>query len=250
MSELRSFQDQMGRQVTLCFPPRKVISLVPSITEYLLDIDVDVIGRTKFCIHPETLVKEIPEIGGTKKFRFEVIDQLKPDLIIGNKEENYPEGIDRLAEQYPVWMSDVTTIPGSIDMMLRLGEVTDRKSAAETLVCELAQYLPKLRNTRSGNALYLIWKNPWMAAGSKTYIDAFLTHLGYTNVVSDSRYPELSEKELEMLEVDTVLLSSEPFPFRERHIDELRKWLPHTNIHLVGGEVYSWYGSRLLKKCP
>ena len=240
----------MGRNVEVNFPPFRVISLVPSITELLIDLGVDVVGRTKFCVHPKDKVSSIPIIGGTKNFRFEVIDDLKPDLIVGNKEENYKEGIAKLSQRYPVWMSDITRLNEALEMIRMLSEVTDRSSEGAVIRAQLEDKLEGLQNSKSGSVLYMIWRKPWMAAGRETYVHHFLEHLGYHNVVLATRYPELNEREIAKLSPDRILLSSEPYPFDKGDQEALQSTFPGSSIELVDGELYSWYGSHLLKVNP
>jgi len=247
MSDLRTVHDQMGREVTFSFPPKRIISLVPSQTEFLIDIGAPVFGRTKFCIHPYEKVNQIPVIGGTKNFRFEKIEELKPDLIIGNKEENYEEGILRLEEKHPVWMSDIANLSESFDMMKSLGQITDREKPAETVLTACREAIDKVQGTKSGKVIYLIWKNPWMVAGKETFLDHMLHFLGYENLIKADRYPELTLDEMKELQPDQLFLSSEPFPFQEKHLDELQELFPETDCQLVDGELFSWYGSRLSK---
>lgn len=237
--------DMINRKVEVNFPPKRIISLVPSQTEFLIDIGAPLVGRTKFCIHPSDKVKQIPIIGGTKNFRFDVIDDLQPDLIIGNKEENYKEGIDELARTYPVWMSDIYSLSDSFKMMSELGDICDRKNESANIIDACRNATNSIKASRSGRVLYLIWKNPWMAAGKNTFIDHMLNHLGYENVVEGDRYPELSEEAIRSLNPDLIFLSSEPFPFKDKHLDESSKIWPESECRLVDGELYSWYGSRL-----
>lgn len=239
--------DQMGRKVNYPGKNPEVISLVPSITEYLIDLGVQVTGRTKFCIHPEEKVKNIPIIGGTKRFRFEKIRDLQPDLVVGNKEENYPQGIEKIEKEFPVWMSDIRTLPDAVEMMRLLGgAVSPLKS--EILTNDVKQVYKSLKNTRSGTVLYLIWQNPFMAVGSGTFINSFLENLGYQNVLKDERYPTISKDEIHGLKPDCIFLSSEPFPFGEKHKAELQREFRTSDIKIVDGEFYSWYGTRILKK--
>lgn len=239
--------DQMGRTVTLTKVPRRVISLVPSITEYLIDLGVNVVGRTKFCVHPAEEVRAIPVIGGTKNFRMETIVRLNPDLIVGNKEENYKEGIDALEKRYPVWMSDVSTLADASEMMRQLGDVLDFANQANEWIIRTEQKLESLQSGRSGRVLYLIWYKPWMGVGPHTFIHSILTHLGYQNTVQQARYPELPEEEIVALHPDEILLSSEPYPFDENHRERLQLLCPNARISLVNGEAFSWYGSRIAK---
>lgn len=237
--------DMMGRKVEVNLQPKRIVSLVPSQTEFLIDIGVPLVGRTKFCIHPSDKVKDIPVVGGTKKFRFDVIDDLQPDLIIGNKEENYKEGIEELARTYPVWMSDIYSLSDSFKMMSELGDICERKNESANIIDACRNATNRIKASKSGRALYLIWKNPWMAAGKNTFIDHMLSHLGYENAVEAERYAELSEEAIRSLNPDLIFLSSEPFPFKDKHLDELSKIWPESECRLVDGELYSWYGSRL-----
>ncbi len=221
--------------------------MVPSQTELLVDLGLrdSLVGVTKFCVHPKGLKKEKKIIGGTKNFHFDKIDSLKPDLIIGNKEENYKEGIENLSEKYPVWMSDIYTLENTFQMMLGIGEVTGTLGKAEVLVAKIRSdldFVPKMK----GFAVYLIWNNPMMAAGKNTFIDEMLFRAGFVNLIEKDRYPELSITELKALAPEYLLLSSEPYPFKQKHLNEFAALLPQSKILLVDGEMFSWYGSRLL----
>ncbi|RED99458.1 substrate-binding family protein [Marinoscillum furvescens DSM 4134] len=237
----------MGREVTFNFPPRRVVSLVPSLTEMLCDLGVELVGRTRFCIHPTEQVKKLPSVGGTKDFKVDRIVDLRPDLVIGNKEENYREGIEALEQHVPVWMTDINTISDSLQVWTDFGEITNTTQEAKKIRSSVEQKLASLKSTKTGEVLYLIWYKPWMAAGSQTYIDEFLSHLGYSNVITDSRYPELTLEQMRDLSPEKILLSSEPFPFKAKHQRELELLFPESKVELVDGEAYSWYGSRLLK---
>jgi ABC-type Fe3+-hydroxamate transport system substrate-binding protein len=247
--EHRSFLDQMGNLVTINYPPRRIVSLVPSQTELLSDLNLDeeVVGITKFCIHPKAWLSPKKITGGTKNFNFDVIAALEPDLIIGNKEENYEEGINLLKQRFPVWLSDITTLEDSLAMITSLGEVTDRKLQSENIVAAIVDSFSKLRRKRNATVLYLIWKNPWMAVGRGTFIDAMLDRVGLQNVVPEFRYPEVSEDYIKAMNPEYIFLSSEPYPFQEKHVQEICEMLPSAKIMLVDGEMFSWYGSRLIK---
>ncbi len=243
--KMRTFRDQMGTIVTCASPPERIISLVPSQTELLasLGLDENVVGITKFCVHPDSWRQTKTKVGGTKQFDFSCIDSLEPDLIIGNKEENYLEGIETLKAKYPVWMSDISTLNDALDMIRELGDITGKLDQAGKLITEIETSFPgRVYNQR---VLYLIWKNPWMAAGRDTFIHDMISRIGFDNVVLHDRYPELSEDQIRSLEPELVFLSSEPYPFRERHIAEVRRFLPRAQVLTVDGEMFSWYGSRL-----
>lgn len=243
------FIDQMGNVVTLDGLPERIVSLVPSQSEFLWDLGLreELAGVTKFCVHPPGLSKTRERVGGTKKLDLEKIRRLKPDLVIGNKEENQKEQVEALQREFNVWMSDITTLRDSYAMMRSLGEILGRSERAEQIVKDLQERLDAIRNFYTGQTVaYFIWNQPYMLAGNDTFIDHILRHIGLTNVAAGlSRYPEVSADDLIRLNPETCFLSSEPFPFKESHAAELRKILPRTKVHIVDGEVFSWYGTRL-----
>jgi ABC-type Fe3+-hydroxamate transport system substrate-binding protein len=245
-----SFSDQMGFTVPLSGPPRKIISLVPSQTELLAELGLDssVIGITKFCVHPSRWLKEKTIVGGTKKFHFETIAKLKPDLIIGNKEENYQEGIERLRQKYPVWMSDIVSIGDALSMIESVGMLTGKQPEARLLITQIGQEFSRMRKYKGQSVLYMIWRDPWMAVAQHTFINDMLKALNLMNVLQDKqRYPVLTVNELARLSPQYIFLSSEPYPFKESHISEIQQISPSSKILLVDGEMFSWYGSRIVK---
>lgn len=244
--------DQMGLLVELPNPPRRIVSLVPSQTELLFDLGVGarVVGATRYCVHPVEAVAPIAKVGGTKKFRFDVIDALQPDLIIGNKEENYAAGIERLQRDYPVWMSDIFTVADAVAMIRSVGRLVDASDAAERLVGHIENGRGELAQLTRGrppvDAAYFIWRKPWMVAGSDTFVDHLLELAGFRNVFQGlARYPEVDDAVIRACGANVVMLSSEPFPFAEPHLREVRDLLPDADVRLVDGEYFSWYGSRL-----
>lgn len=247
------FTDQIGRNIDISENPQCIISLVPSQTELLFDLGLEekIIGITKFCIHPKDKVKNVTKIGGTKNFHFDKIDALQPDLIIGNKEENYQEGIERLSEKYPVWISDIYNLADALAMIKSVGEITNKKTEAQNLIEKIQIGFENLPKTISSlQVAYLIWREPYMVAAQNTFIDAMLHQIGLKNVFSEKeRYPETTLAELCENQPDYIFLSSEPYPFKEKHLTELQMACPNSKILLVDGEMFSWYGSRLLKSC-
>lgn len=244
------FKDHLGRQIEFHVPPRRIVSLVPSQTELLADLGLNdrVVGITKFCVHPESWRKTKAIIGGTKQFDFTAIHALNPDLIIANKEENYEAGITELSKHYPVWISDIVTLDDALDMITQVGSMTQTESKAQELVGSIRLSFQNLSRLPELKTLYLIWRNPWMAAASGTFIHKMIGLTGLKNCIADrSRYPELTSDEIRQLNPELILLSSEPYPFKEKHIAELQKLCPAARILLVDGEMFSWYGSRLLK---
>jgi len=241
--------DQLRRRVEIPFPPQRIVSLVPSQTELLFDLGVGkrVVGVTKFCIYPPEARQSATVIGGTKNFDFDKIISLQPDLIIGNKEENYQTGIEQLAAKYPVWLSDISDLPQALDMIRRVGFIAGAKERAEQIATEIAASFAALAApVPLIPAAYFIWRKPYMAAASGTFIDDMLRRAGFRNVFAHlSRYPEITPEQLTAAAPARILLSSEPYPFKEKHLVEFRELCPTATVQLVDGELFSWYGSRL-----
>lgn len=250
----------------------RIVSLVPSVTELLFELGVGdrLVGRTGFCIHPKDSIKTVPKVGGTKSVDIERIRELAPTHLIVNIDENEKHTIDQLASFVP---NVIVTHPlGPLDnlpLYRLLGAIFGRQSRAAEL-CEAFQKvysdaveacadLPRER------VLYLIWKSPWMTVSRDTYVSRTLAAVGWDTVGIESkdRYPKIELTAELVLRVDRVLLSSEPYAFRERHLDEIRQTLAAANHHfvptaleeaespvtvsLIDGEMTSWYGSRAIE---
>lgn len=241
----------LQQTAALSFTPKRIISLVPSQTELLFHLGLhrETIGITKFCVHPQSWFKNKSRVGGTKTVNFKKIQELKPDLIIANKEENVQQQIEALAEDYPVWLTDVNSLAGSLQMIADIGMLTGKTTQANKLVTHISDAFNGLqKNTAMPDTAYLIWRNPYMAAGNGTFIDDMMRRCGFKNVFAGlPRYPEVDIAALQASNCRLLLLSSEPYPFKQKHIDELSSLLPGTRILLVDGEMFSWYGSRLLQ---
>jgi ABC-type Fe3+-hydroxamate transport system substrate-binding protein len=247
------FTDQIGKKLSLGTTPVRIVSLVPSQTELLFDLGLEdeVCGITKFCIHPEKWHRTKPQVGGTKQLKVNVIRELRPDLIIANKEENVKEQVEELQKDFPVWTSDVNDIPTAYDMINQIGMLTDRNAEAKYLVQEIRHQFSQHRPVKKIPVAYLLWRDPYMTAGGDTFINAMLTAAGFKNVYdSKQRYPRTDPETLNNSGCKCVLLSSEPFPFSQKHVLELQDQLPGIHIELVDGEMFSWYGSRLLLAPP
>lgn len=240
--------DQTGRSVAIPINPKRIISLVPSQTELLhyLALDKKTVGITKFCVHPADWRKNKTSVGGTKILKYGVIDSLEPDLILANKEENSKEDILLLSENYPVWVSDVNSLDDAFEMIRSIGAITNASLAANALTLKIKASFSELNRIPTRRVLYLIWRKPYMAAGKQTFIDDLLGRCGFENVLSESRYPELKPSEIVRLNPEIVFFSSEPYPFKEHHMNFVQKLLPYAKMQLVDGEPFSWYGSRLL----
>jgi ABC-type Fe3+-hydroxamate transport system substrate-binding protein len=252
------YTDALGHRFSLESPPKRIISLVPSQTELLFDLGLEerIIALTKYCIHPRTKVRKKIKVGGTKDFDIEKILSLEPDLVIANKEENTEAGIKTLQAKVPIWTSDIFTLEEALKMIIDIGKITnciekslilknEIESNFQNLALQFDPEKPKLR------VLYLIWKDPYMAAGSQNFIDDMIRKAGFENALKQPRYPILQASDIEAIKPDLVFFSTEPYPFKTAHFEAFHQILPYTNLasdfHLVDGEMFSWYGSRLLK---
>ena len=250
---MKTFTDQMNREVILKEKPKTIISLVPSQTEllYSLGLEKETIAITKFCVHPKEWRKNKQTIGGTKKLNLDKISELKPDLIIGNKEENNKEDIEWLSKKHSVWMSDIFNIQDSLKMIKGIGDLCKKEKQAQKIIGSIKKELTGLNhfsNSQIKKALYVIWDNPTMVAGNKTYIDSIMRLINIENVCDTKRYPKL--KDLDIQEPDCIFLSSEPYPFKKKHIEKYRDKFPNSKVILVDGEMFSWYGSRIIQAIP
>ena len=245
------YTDQTGNSIALETAPRRIVSLVPSQTELLqyLGLDERVVGITKFCVHPEAWFRNKTRIGGPKAVHLQQVKDLVPDLIIANKEENLKNEVEELAKDFPVWTSDVGNLQQALQMIKDIGIITGTSEKAASLIQKIQQAFKELP-TAANNSIrtaYLIWQEPYMTVGGDTFIHDMLTRCGFSNMFAqDQRYPVTSIEALRQGGCQLLLLSSEPFPFQQKHLQALQQQLPGTTILLADGEMFSWYGSRLL----
>ncbi len=228
----------------------RIISLVPSLTELVFDLGLEkeLVGRTKFCIHPVDKVKAIPKIGGTKNVNIELVLNLKPDLILANKEENTRADIEALEKSCTVHLTEIANYSQAIDSILNIGQLTYREDRSKQLITEINAKFSKFSNAEKINktVCYLIWDNPIMTIGHDTYIHDMLDKCGFTNIFSkQNRYPTISPSEIKDKNPNFIFLSSEPFPFKDKHIKRFKEISPNSEVVLVNGEYFSWYGSRM-----
>ena len=233
--------------------PKRIISLVPSQTELLVDLGLEnsIVGITKFCIHPSGLRKIKTIVGGTKTINFDKIKSLSPDIILCNKEENTKKIVMDCQQIAPTHVSDIYTLNDAQELIKEYGQIFDSKTKSNKIIEKLNllqnDFHEFIKKKPSKKVAYFIWKNPWMVAANNTFINHLLELNKFDNVFKNlERYPEVEIEEIIKKEdIDLILLSSEPFPFKEKHILELKK-ITKTKTILVDGELFSWYGSRLL----
>lgn len=238
----------MNREIRLVSTPKRIISLVPSQTELLFDLGLEkeVVGITKFCVHPNNWYRNKTRVGGTKNLNFKQIDKLKPDIIIANKEENTESEIKQLMKKYPVWISDIRNLEDALEMILLIGKLTKTNKKANIIVSSIQKEFELLK-LKKKKVAYIIWKKPIMSINKSRFIHDMMHRCGFKNVfaLAINDYPEISKKQLQKANPEIILLSSEPYPFKDKHIKEFQKICPTAKIKLVDGEMFSWYGSRL-----
>ncbi len=246
----KTVEDDLGREVTFEFPPRCVVSLCPSLTETLfaLGLNAEVVGRTSYCIHPAERVRNVATVGGTKDVDIDRVRTLKPDLIIAAKEENPQDTVETLAGTFPVYVVDVADFEDALRAIAALGDLTDRTAAAAVLAGSIRTAFADLHPRTTHRVAYLVWRDPYMAVGADTYICSVLAKCGCANVCAHltDRYPEVTIEMLRGFAPQWVLLPSEPFPFDDTHVAELAPQLAPARVMCVDGEMFSWYGSRML----
>ncbi len=244
-------RDHLDRLLQLDDTPKRIISLVPSQTELLVDLGLEqnIVGITHFCVHPAFLKQIKTRVGGTKKVNLRKIEELEPDIILCNKEENTKEMVEQLEKIAPVHISDVSNLEDAYHLMADYGKIFNCEELATTMVTSIqkkAASLKKMANeSQRLKVAYFIWNDPLMVAGNGTFINAMLELNNFENVFSEERYPVTTAKELKDKEVDICLLSSEPFPFTEEHKSRFEQF--SGSVEIVNGEYFSWYGSRLLE---
>lgn len=267
-----SIEDARGRTFEPLDRPCRVVSLVPSLTELVADLGLgpdELVGRTRFCVHPAETMRNIPNVGGTKDFKLDRVLGLDPDLVIANIDENLRDAVDAVEQAgVPAFVTHPCTVSGAVALIEQMGELLRSENVATAIVNQIQRGRAERAAAQRLTALYLIWQDPWMTISQGTFIHDMMAELGFDNVITPewlaqrqfpsegaSRYPELHASDILALNPETILLSSEPFPFREKHMDPLRErladldptWAARVGVQLVDGELFSWYGSRMVK---
>jgi len=256
---LKVFKDQLGTSHSFESAPKRIVSLVPSQTELLFDLGLEenIVGITKFCVHPFHLKSTKTIVGGTKKIKFDKIAALQPDIIIANKEENTQEIVEELSKICPVWVTNIITIDDNQQMIHDFGQLFNKRTESQKLLDKInfafTDFQNFIKDKEERKVVYFIWANPYMVAGGDNFINELLKLNKFTNIYDNNpkyegRYPEIIIQKMRIQgDPDLVLLSSEPFPFKDEHAFELGRHTHHATTIFVDGEMFSWYGSRLLK---
>jgi iron complex transport system substrate-binding protein len=218
-----------------------------------LGLESSIVGITKFCVHPYHLKQTKTVVGGTKNIHLEKIKQLQPDFILCNKEENTKEIVEQCEQIATTHVSEIYNIQDSIDLIKTYGELlscrTEASKIIEKINFNLNNFNAFIADKEVLKVAYFIWRKPWMVAANNTFIDYLLELNKFENIYKDKeRYPEVEIKNMHLEgNPDLLFLSSEPFPFKEEHALELGKCTHHAKTIFVDGEMFSWFGSRLIK---
>ena len=253
-----SYEMNLELLETIARDELRIVSVVPSQTELLYDLGLknQIVGLTKFCIEPQELETETQKwfelkskIGGTKNIDIEKVKSLNPHIIFANKEENDKDQIESLRKEFIVYTSDVYDLKSSLEMIAHVGQLTKTEFEAQSIISKISLnfkeiQFPAIKKT----AIYFIWKNPYMTVGGDTFIHKMIEECGFSNLTIDKkRYPVIEIEEMKELNPEVIFLSSEPYPFKEKHIEEFREILPNALIYIVDGQKFSWYGSHLIQ---
>jgi ABC-type Fe3+-hydroxamate transport system substrate-binding protein len=233
----------------------RIVSLCPSLTELVFDLGhgAELVGRTKFCIHPEGRVDAVEKVGGTKNPKLARIIELTPDLVLLNEEENRREDAEALrAAGVPCHVSFPHTALETAEMVRSIATAIDAGAEGERIARDIEtrhkRVVTAAANRDAVTYAYLIWREPWMTVNADTFVGALLGDAGGTNVFTTlgDRYPAITPDQLAAASPDVVLLSTEPFPFKPQHADELARvtGIDRSRFEIVDGEMLSWHGSR------
>ena len=248
--------DDLGTLHTFDHTPKRIITLVPSLTETLFELGLEdqIIGVTKFCVHPYHLKSVKINVGGTKNVHIEKVKALNPDIIIANKEENTLEVVAALEGICPVFVTDIVTIEDTLKTIEDFGKIfrrtTDAKKWVEKIRFANDDFESFMKEKAWQKVAYLIWRDPYMAAGDGTFINEMLKLNRLENIYAshEGRYPEVEIRKMRIQgDPELVFLSSEPYPFKEEHAFEIGRATHHAKTVFVDGEMFSWYGTRLFK---
>lgn len=241
-------RDDIGKEHLFSCVPKSIISLCPSLTETLFDMGLGakVIGITDYCLYPKDEVQRISRVGGPKTILFDAIDLLKPEVILAIKEECSKDQIEQLSKEFKVIVFDIETFNQGLQMILKLGALFNVEELAHEMANQISCGLDSIPHREEClSCLYLVWKNPWMAAGKNTFIDSVLQKIGFINIVNEQdRYPSI---DITNCKADVVFLPSEPYSFGQNEKKYLEGIKGFGKVFLVDGEMFCWPGSHLLK---
>ena len=253
------YVDALEREVRLKSAPRRVVSLVPSLTEALFAFGLgdSVVGVTNFCVEPRDAVAGKTKVGGTKTLDVPRVLALEPDLVVASAEENRKEDIQALVrEGLKVYVTLPTTVAGALDLLAELAAMTGAGKKAGRIVDGAKKALAQVRKANEGRppvrTFCPIWRNPWMTVGPGTYMHDFITVCGGVNIFEwrHERYPRVELREVAEKDPQVVLLPDEPYRFGPAHVSEIAglrsiSAVRENRIYLLEGRHLCWYGPRI-----
>lgn len=243
---------QYPEKTTLKFDdcPQRIVSLVPSVTETLIELGVMPVGRSSFCIEPKDIVDSIVRVGGTKTPNHHRIQNLQPDLVITNFEENTKEDVQKLqSEGLSVWVTYPDSVQSMLSLLEELAQLSEKKQQCESIIQMYKDLLEKKFPTSNKTVLTFIWKDPWMVVGTHTYTHDLIEFSGAKNACTEKRYPTLTEHEIVDLSPDIILLPSEPYAFLDEHVAYWKEKIPSADVLKFSGEDLFWSGMRAISAC-
>jgi len=258
---MESLIDATGQSFKTDLNPGQIVSLVPSLTETLFALGLTserIAGRTRFCVRPDISdLRKIPAIGGTKNPSIDRIREIGPDLVLANKEENRKQDVEALRNFTKVYVTNPQNVDDALrmieDLGFLLGGVASGRAGLllQGIRNDLSKVNAQVKTRKPLSYLYFIWQKPFMVAGQGTFIEAMLKQIKCENAIQKPRYPEVSKEDIFELDPDWLFLSTEPYPFKEEHIDKIEEELEglraveEGRVCIVDGQACSWYGSRL-----
>jgi len=249
-------QDQLGKEHQFEQMPKRIVCLVPALTETLFDLGLEdeLVGITTSCSHPYHLRVTKTTVGGPKQVDVDQIKLLQPDVIIGNKEENSAEDIARLQAICPVWMADVQTLDQNFQLLERLGQLFNKRTEASKWIDKIRfaqkDFMAFVSDKTAYKTAYFMGREPFIVAGGATFIQELLTINQFENVYAgrEEQYPEVEVRKIRIQgDPELVFLPSIPYPFEEEHAFEIGRFTHHGKTVFVDGEMFSWYGTHVHK---
>ncbi|HEY8491449.1 MAG TPA: cobalamin-binding protein [Dehalococcoidia bacterium] len=251
--------DAVGREVLIPYPPRRIVSLVPSLTEALFAFGAgeQVVGVTRFCTEPPEGVAAKAKVGGTKKVQYQAVRDLEPDLVIASAEENRKEDVAPLIiDRIPIFVTLPTTVEEAVQQLRVLARIVGREEEARPVLEDAEAAVAELRAARTArppvSVFCPVWRRPYVHAGPGTYLHDVLELCGGTNLFADrpGRYFNVTLEEMADRNPDVILLPDEPFPYGEQHLPEFQAFTQVTavregRVHLIDGKLVTWYGPRM-----
>jgi ABC-type Fe3+-hydroxamate transport system substrate-binding protein len=250
---MKKIIDIAGNEIQLKEPPERIVSLVPSLTETIIDLGCvnQLAGCTGFCLEIEGTA-EAREIGGVRDPDIELIRSLNPDLVLAGREENQKKDIEMIKGFSRVYVCEPRTVGDAIGIINDIGVLLHETETASAWARKIHEYRVKLNELRQDTTPvrfgYLVWWDPMMVAAGDTYISSLLEEGPFLNAFGDmKRYPQVEESELINRDMDIIFISSEPYGFDDNLIGDIRKLTGDIPVERIDGRMCGWYGTGTCK---